>query len=147
MKESDLENTNFDGNGTAGSDSQKEFGLSSFSIDNRISVLVLILLVAIMGIRSYMSIPKEAQPDITIPNVMVITTYPGVSPKDMESLITRKLEDELSGISDIKEMNSTSAEGYSNINMEFNSDVNIDDALQKVLEKVEIRRENVWTPV
>ncbi|HLR31858.1 MAG TPA: efflux RND transporter permease subunit, partial [Fodinibius sp.] len=140
MKESDLENTNFDGNGEAGSDSQKEFGLTSFSIDNRISVLVLILLVAIMGIRSYMSIPKEAQPDITIPNVMVITTYPGVSPKDMESLITRKLEDELSGISDIKEMNSTSAEGYSNINMEFNSDVNIDDALQKVREKVDLAK-------
>ena len=140
MNKSNTENKNFESNGAGGSQEQKEFGLSSFSIDNRISVLVLVLLVAIMGVRSYLNIPKESSPDITVPNVMVITTYPGVSPKDMESLVTRKLEDELSGISDIKEMNSTSAEGYSNINMEFNSDVNIDDALQKVREKVDLAK-------
>jgi multidrug efflux pump subunit AcrB len=133
-------NRNLSGNGKGGSQKQKEFGLSSFSIDNRISVLVLILLVAILGIQTYLNIPKESSPDITIPNIMVITTYPGVSPEDMESLVTRKLEEELSGISDIKEMNSTSAEGYSNINMEFNSDVNIDDALQKVREKVDLAK-------
>ncbi|MDX1636675.1 MAG: efflux RND transporter permease subunit [Balneolaceae bacterium] len=121
-------------------DNRKEFGITSFSIDNRISVLVIILLVAIFGIQSYISIPKESSPDITIPNIMVITTYPGVSPEDMESLITRPLEDELAGISDIKEMNSTSAEGYSNINMEFDSDVVIEDALQKVREKVDLAK-------
>lgn len=128
------------GNGKNGPDKQKEFGLSSFSIDNRISVLVLALLIAIMGIQAYLSIPKESSPDITVPNIMVITTYPGVSPEDMESLVTRKLEDELSNISDIKEMSSTSSEGYSNINMEFNSDVNIDDAMQKVREKVDLAK-------
>jgi multidrug efflux pump subunit AcrB len=140
MDNSESTDQNLFGNGKSGSIKQKEFGLSSFSIDNRISVLVLILLVAVMGIYSYVNIPKESAPDITIPNIMVITTYPGVSPEDMESLITRKLEDELSGISDIKEMNSTSAEGYSNINMEFDSDVNIDDALQKVREKVDLAK-------
>ncbi|MCF7803554.1 MAG: efflux RND transporter permease subunit [Candidatus Marinimicrobia bacterium] len=119
---------------------RKEFWLSSFSVKNRISVLVMIALIAIMGIRSYLAIPKEAQPDITIPNVLVITLYPGVSPEDMESLITRKLEDELSNISDIKEMTSTSSEGYSNIMMEFNTDVNMDEALQKVREKVDLAR-------
>lgn len=133
-------NQNLPDNGKSGAAKQKEFGISSFSIDNRISVLVLVLLVAIMGIQTYLTIPKESSPDITIPNIMVITTYPGVSPEDMESLITRKLEEELSGISDIKEMTSTTAEGYSNINMEFNSDVNIDDALQKVREKVDLAK-------
>jgi multidrug efflux pump len=134
------------GNGVSRSDGQesidnrKEFGLSSFSIDNRISVLVVILLVALMGVRSYMQIPKEAQPDITIPNILVITLYPGVSPEDMESLVTRKLEDELTSISDMKEMNSTSAEGYSNINLEFSTEVNMDDALQKVREKVDLAK-------
>ncbi|NGP75251.1 efflux RND transporter permease subunit [Balneolaceae bacterium YR4-1] len=119
---------------------RKEFGLSSFSIDNRISVLVIIVLVALFGVQSYINIPKESSPDITIPNIMVITTYPGVSPEDMESLITRKLEDELGGISDVKTMTSTTSEGYSNINMEFNSDVNIEDALQKVREKVDLAK-------
>lgn len=119
---------------------RKEFKLTSFSIDNRISVLVLVLLIAIMGVRSYVSIPKEAQPDITIPNIIVITTYPGVSPVDMENLITRKLEEEISGVADIKDMTSTTTEGYSSINVEFNTDVNIDEALQKIREKVDLAK-------
>ncbi len=130
---------------------QKEFGLSSFSIKNRITVLLITVLIAIIGIRSYLSIPKEAQPDITIPTVMVITTYPGVSPEDMESLITRPLEDEIGNISDIKEMNSTSAEGYSNITVEFNTDMNMSEALQEVREKVDLAKnelpEDVEDPV
>jgi len=131
---------NYSGNGQGKSKGQKEFNLSSFSINNRISVLVLIILITVMGIQSYLSIPKEASPDITIPNILVITTYPGTSPEDMESLVTRKLEDELGGISDVKDMTSTTAEGYSNVNLEFNSDVNIDDALQKVREKVDLAK-------
>lgn len=124
----------------APAEDRKEFGLSSFSINNRVSVLVMVVLIAILGVQSYMSIPKEAQPDITIPNIIVITLYPGVSPVDMESLITRKLEEELATISDIKEMTSTTTEGYSSINLEFNTDVNIDEALQKVREKVDLAK-------
>ena len=58
----------------------------------------------------------------------------------MESLVTRKLEDELSNISDIKNMTSSSAEGYSNINLEFEPSVDIEDALQKVREKVDLAK-------
>lgn len=119
---------------------RKEFVLSSFSIRNRIAVLVLVALLVIFGIRSYVNIPKEAQPDITIPTILVITTYPGVSPEDMESLITRKLEDELSAISSVKEMTSTSAEGYSNVTLEFTTDTDMDEALQKVREKVDLAK-------
>lgn len=119
---------------------RKEFWLSTFSIDNRISVLVLILLVAVLGIVSYITIPKESFPNITVPNIFVVTIYPGVSPEDMESLITRKLEDELSNISDVKTMTSTSSEGYSNINLEFNTGIDIDEALQKVREKVDLAK-------
>ncbi|MBD3273802.1 MAG: AcrB/AcrD/AcrF family protein [Candidatus Marinimicrobia bacterium] len=119
---------------------RKEFWLSSFSIKNRISVLILLLLIIIFGIQSYISIPKEAQPDVTIPTILVITIYPGVSPSDIESLITRPLEDELSNISSIEEMTSTSMEGYSNVTLEFSSDVNMDEALQQVREKVDLAK-------
>ncbi|MBO6585160.1 MAG: efflux RND transporter permease subunit [Gracilimonas sp.] len=122
------------------SSNRKEFWLSSFSINNRISVLVLIMLVAVLGIVSYITIPKESFPNITVPNIFVVTIYPGVSPEDMESLITRKLEDELSNISDVKTMTSTSSEGYSNINLEFNTGIDIDEALQKVREKVDLAK-------
>jgi len=119
---------------------RKEFGLTSFSINNRISVLVLLFLVAIMGVVSYLTIPKESFPSINVPNIFVVTVYPGVSPEDMESLVTRKLEDELSNISDIKKMTSSSAEGYSNINLEFEPSIDIEDALQKVREKVDLAK-------
>ncbi|MEO1023567.1 MAG: efflux RND transporter permease subunit, partial [Bacteroidota bacterium] len=119
---------------------RKEFWISSFSIKNRTSVLVLIVLIAVMGLVSYLTIPKENFPSINVPNIFVVTTYPGVSPEDMESLVTRKLEDELTNISDIKQMTSTSSEGYSSINMEFEPNVDIEDALQKVREKVDLAK-------
>lgn len=119
---------------------RKEFWLSTFSINNRISVLVLLFLIGIMGIVSYFSIPKESFPSINIPNIFVVTVYPGVSPEDMESLVTRKLEDELGNISEVKTMTSTSSEGYSNINLEFDPNVDIEDALQKVREKVDLAK-------
>lgn len=133
------------GNSTNGAptpevDNRKEFWLSSFAINNRISVLVLLVLIAIMGIVSYLTIPKENFPSINVPNIFVVTVYPGVSPEDMESLVTRKLEDELSNISDIKTMTSSSNEGFSNINLEFEPSVDIEDALQKVREKVDLAK-------
>ena len=102
--------------------------------------MVLLVILVITGLQAYLTIPKESSPDINIPNILVITTYPGVAPEDMESLVTSVLEDELSGISDVKQMTSTSAEGYSSINMEFETDVNIDEALQKVREKVDLAK-------
>ena len=125
---------------TTNTDNRKEFWLSTFAINNRISVVVLVALVAIMGIVSYLTIPKESFPNITVPNIFVVTLYPGVSPEDMESLVTRKLEDELGNISEIKEMTSTSTEGYSSVVLEFDTGIDIEEALQKVREKVDLAK-------
>lgn len=141
MSNSNNKNGKFSNNSPAKNvGKRKEFWLSSFSIKNRVSVLVLTVLIGIMGVVSYITIPKESFPNITVPNIFVITVYPGVSPEDMESLVTRKLEDELSNISEIKEMTSTSSEGYSNINLEFDTGIDIEDALQKVREKVDLAK-------
>ena len=125
---------------TTNTDNRKEFWLSTFAINNRISVMVLMALVAIMGTVSYLTIPKESFPNITVPNIFVVTLYPGVSPEDMESLVTRKLEDELGNISEIKEMTSTSTEGYSSVVLEFDTGIDIEEALQKVREKVDLAK-------
>lgn len=125
---------------TTNTDNRKEFWLSTFAINNRISVMVLVALVAIMGTVSYLTIPKESFPNITVPNIFVVTLYPGVSPEDMESLVTRKLEDELGSISEIKEMTSTSTEGYSSVVLEFDTGIDIEEALQKVREKVDLAK-------
>jgi multidrug efflux pump len=118
----------------------KEFGLSSFAVAHRTSVVMLFLFVTVAGLLAYRAIPKESSPQVTIPMVAVNTVYPGVSPADMETLVTRPLEDELNGISDIREMTSTSVEGYSSIMVEFTTGVDLESALQSVRERVDLAR-------
>ena len=118
----------------------KEARLTSFAIDHRTSVLVLFFIVAVAGMLAYRAIPKESFPEMEIPMIAVNTMYPGVSPADMETLVTRPLEEELNTIGDIKELTSTSVEGYSSITAEFETSVDLDAALQKVREKVDLAR-------
>lgn len=118
----------------------KEFAPTSFAIDHRTSTIVLLLIIAITGVWAYATTPKESFPEIEIPMIAVNTLYPGVAPADMESLVTRPLEDELSTIADIKELTSSSTEGYSSIVAEFETTVAIDEALQRVREKVDLAR-------
>lgn len=118
----------------------KEFGPTSFAVGHRISVLVLLALITVMGVVAYRAIPKESSPEIVIPVIAVNTVYPGVSPADMESLVTRPIEEELGTISNIDELTSTSVEGYSSITAEFSTSVDLNEALQQVREKVDLAR-------
>jgi multidrug efflux pump subunit AcrB len=118
----------------------KEFGLTSFAVDHFTSVAVLLVIVAALGLTSYFATPKESFPEIEVPMIGVNTIYPGVAPADMESLVTRKLEDELSTIPDLKELTSSSSEGFSSVVAEFETTVDLEDALQRVREKVDLAR-------
>lgn len=111
--------------------------ITEVSIDNRTSVFILIAIIIITGIASYVSLPREAAPDVQIPLVIVSTPYVGVSPEDVESLITQPIEKELNAITEVKKLTSSSMEGYSIIQCEFESGYDIDDALQKVRDKVD----------
>jgi len=73
--------------------------LSNAAINNRIVVWVLMVVIIISGVYSYITLPKEAFPDIPIPYIVVSTSYEGVSPEDIESLITMKIEKEMAGVS------------------------------------------------
>jgi multidrug efflux pump subunit AcrB len=118
----------------------REFGPTSFAIEHRTSVLVLLFIIMLMGALAYRATPKESFPEIAIPMIAINTMYTGVSPADVESQITRIIEEDLSTISEIKELTSTSVEGYSSIIAEFDVSVNLDEALQKVREKVDLAR-------
>jgi multidrug efflux pump subunit AcrB len=118
----------------------KEFPLSSFAVDHPTSVLVLTAIVIFMGVWSYIQVPKESFPEIVFPNVVVNTVYPGVAPKDVETLVTRPLEDELNTIGDIETIRSTSVEGFSSITAEFDAGMDVTEALQQVREKVDIAK-------
>ena len=66
----------------------REFGLTTWSITNRTTVFVITAIVALSGLYSYLSVPKESFPEIVIPEVYVGTAYPGNSPTNIEKLIT-----------------------------------------------------------
>ncbi|WP_298037682.1 efflux RND transporter permease subunit [uncultured Desulfuromonas sp.] len=111
--------------------------ISNAAIHNRRTVFVLMLMFIVVGIFSYATLPRESTPDITIPNVLVVTSHEGVAPADIETLITLPIERKLKGLKGVEEIRSVSAEGSSMITVEFTPDVDIDDALQKVRDKVD----------
>lgn len=118
----------------------KEFGLTSLALRHRTSTLVLFAIVTVAGLIAYRTLPKESAPEIEVPYLAVSTVYPGVSAGDVETLVTRVIEEDLNTITDIKTLTSTSIEGYSVVTAEFEPTVNLDEALQKVREKVDLAK-------
>ncbi|MEP1087752.1 efflux RND transporter permease subunit [Algoriphagus sp.] len=115
----------------------REFGLSSLSVDNSTSVVILTLIITFLGLSAYRNMPKESFPEIVIPTVYVGTPYPGNSPVDMENLITRPIEKELKSLNDVKDITSTSVQDFSSIVVEFNPGVEISKAIQDVKDAVD----------
>ena len=114
--------------------------ITNISIKYRTSIVVLTAILAFGGLYSYQTIPKESTPSIEIPQIVVTLLYPGASPDDVESLITQPVEREIQAINGIKEIRSTSVQGVSTIVVEFDPDISIDDAYQKVRDKVDVAR-------
>ncbi len=116
----------------------KEFRPASVAVSHQTSVLVLFFFVAVAGLLSYRAIPKESFPEFEQPLISVRTVYAGASPTDVESLVTREIEEELNTAEDLRELTSTTVEGYSAIIAEFETNVTIAEALQRVREKVDL---------
>lgn len=108
-----------------------------FLVGKRIPVFCVALLIIFMGFSAYSALPRESMPDIKIPYISVSAYYAGVSAKDMESLITSKIEQELDGMDGIKMISSNSRQGACNITLEFSSSVDVSEALRKTREKVD----------
>ena len=117
--------------------------ITGIAIRKYTTVYVLIAFLTIMGMVSYISLPREAAPDVKIPYMIVTTVYPGVSPEDIETLITREIEQELKNLKDVEEITSSSSESYSVIAIEFEPDVDLDFALQRVKDKVDTAKPNL----
>jgi multidrug efflux pump len=114
--------------------------ITSGSIRRYPMIFSFMVIIALFGVYSYRELPRESSPDVKIPFVSVIAPYPGTSPADMENLVTRKIERELKGLPDLKEMTSTSIYGMANIVLEFTPDVDMSDALQKVRDRIEVAK-------
>ncbi|MBK8830376.1 MAG: efflux RND transporter permease subunit [Saprospiraceae bacterium] len=123
----------------------KEFKLTSWSIDNRTSIFIITVLITLAGIMSYMAIPKEQFPDVTVPQIFVTTIYPGASPSDIEQLVTKPIEKELKGLSGVKKITSSSVQDFSNIIVEFNTDLDVAQCKQKVKDGVDKAKRDLPT--
>lgn len=121
--------------------------ITDLAVKHRTTVMVMTVVLVLGGLISYLTIPKESSPSIEIPIIVVTTIYPGVSPDDMESLITQEIEQEVQSVSGIKEIRSTSKEGVSTVVVEFDPDVSIEDAYQKVRDKVDIAKKDLPSDV
>ncbi|MEN8200306.1 MAG: efflux RND transporter permease subunit, partial [Thermodesulfobacteriota bacterium] len=111
--------------------------ISDTAVNKSITVVVLAILILVFGSYCYRVLPRESDPDITIPNVFVSTAYRGVSSADMETAVTVKIEKKLKGLDGLKKIQSVSSEGNSSINIEFITGTDIDKALQDVKDKVD----------
>jgi len=115
----------------------RDFRITTLSLKNRNTIYLLSFLILVFGIYSYRSLPKELVPEIVWPEIVVQTQYFGNSPEDIENLITRPIEKEIDGVKGLKKISSISAQDVSMIFAEFNTDVDMDDALQRVKDRVD----------
>ncbi len=123
----------------------KQFFATSWAIDNRTSVYVLAILISILGMMNYYFIPKEQFPQVVIPYIVVSTPYPGTSPEDIENLVTRPIEKQLKSISNVKNITSNSVPDFSSIVVEFDPDLSIETAKQRVRDAVDKSKSDLPT--
>lgn len=110
---------------------------SAWPINNRTAIYVVTVLLAIMGVSAYNSLPKEQFPEVKIPQIIIQTVNPGTSPANMENLVSKPIEKQLTGLAGIKKVTSNSFQDFSVITAEFNTDVNIDEAKIDVQDAVD----------
>ena len=128
-------------------DKFKQFKPTSWSINNKTSIYLIMLFFTLAGLYQFLTLPKEQFPDIVIPTIYVQTIYVGNSPKDIENLVTRPIEKQIKGITGakIKKFTSTSQQDYSAIIVEFDTDVKTDIALQKVKDAMDKAKQDLPT--
>jgi multidrug efflux pump len=118
----------------------KEFKPSSWAIENKTAVYVMVFLITLLGLVSYNNLPKENFPDIAQSKVFITTMYAGQSPQNIEILVTRQIEKKLKSLKGLKKVTSNSYQNVSIITCEFNGNILIKDAKVDVKEAVDKAR-------
>ncbi len=109
--------------------------LNFFVVNFRVVVLLIILLTS-WGIFSYLSLPRESNPEVKIPFAIITTSYPGAAPTDVEELVTKKIETGIAGVKGIKKITSSSSNSFSAVSVEFDTSQNQDDAIRSLRDKL-----------
>ncbi|WP_394228192.1 efflux RND transporter permease subunit [Pseudoalteromonas spongiae] len=110
------------------------------SLSRTRTVLSIFILLIISGWVTYQNIPKEANPDVTIPFIYVSIVHDGISPEDAERLLVRPMEIELRAIEGVKEMTAVASEGHASVTLEFFAGSDPKEALADVRDKVSLAK-------
>ena len=118
-------------------DNIKEFKPSSWAIDNRTSIYLLTIFLFLAGGMAWNTLPKEQFPEVVFPQIMVNTIYPGTSPENIETLISKEIEKECKGVTGVKKITSNSIENFSSVMVEFGTSENVAVAKQRIKDAVD----------
>lgn len=116
------------------------YSLIDAALSRSRTMMTLLIMILIAGVITYVTIPKESSPDITIPIIYVSVTHQGISPIDAERLLVRPIEQELRSIEGVKEMTSVASEGHASVTLEFSVGVDLDKAMADVREAVDLAK-------
>jgi multidrug efflux pump len=115
----------------------KEFGLSSWAINNKTTIYVAMIIILFMGVGAYFSMPRESFPEIKETKIYISSIYPGNTAEDIEKLITEPIEDKVKTVSNVVKITSTSQEDYSIVVVEFDENITVDQAKQKIKDEID----------
>lgn len=108
------------------------FSLPDFSVKRPVRVFICLVSLILFGVSSVFEMPLESTPEMNMPTMTIMTSYPDASPDEVDEMVTQKIESALSGITEVESMTSTSSEGSSMIMLEFGYDVDTDDKYQDI---------------
>ena len=124
-------------------DTEKEFRPTSWSIDNKVVIYVATAIICLAGIMVYNGLPKENFPEVVFPQIYVATVYPGAAPSDVENLISKQIEKQVKGIAGVRKITSNSVQDFSNVIIEFETDVEVKEAKREVTEAVDKAKQDL----
>ena len=116
--------------------------MTKFSVRRPFTVFVAVIAVVIFGVMSYMKMVPDLLPNMDFPYVIIVTTDPGAAPEEVESTITRPMEQAMATLNNIKTLQSSSSENYSLVSLEFEQDTNMDSIMVDILQKIQTLSDN-----
>lgn len=118
----------------------KSFPITAWAVENRTTIYVMSLIISLLGIITYIRLPKEQFPDIVVPTILVTTIQAGMTPTDIENLITRPIEKQMKSVADVKKITSSSLPDASVVVVEFTTNVDPTVGKQRISDAVDKAR-------
>ncbi|AWI24831.1 efflux RND transporter permease subunit [Flavobacterium pallidum] len=123
-----------------------EFSISSWAVDNRVTVYIFTILITITGIIAYITMPREDFPEVIENKIYISSVFPGNSAEDVEKLVVKPLEKEIKNISGVNKITSSSLQDYGMIIVEFDDNITTEQAKEKTKDKVDLVKSDTDWP-